>query len=166
MAPLKARFTCFLGTYPLRVASELQARLHRTVFVAWLHLCGGRILDLRLKFEFIPNSRGHAAEIFIMLSLQFLLLLGRSGNTAICDISGGPDLEVPLTDEIIYRVLRDLTLERLSMVSRSFSSMHRLITDVKILDPKGNELAKPPFFYGDAIVYDAVTVITEECRLL
>lgn len=44
--------------------------------------------------------------------------------------------------------------------------MRRLITDMKILDLKANELVKPPFFYGDAITDDIVTVIAEECYWL
>lgn len=42
--------------------------------------------------------------------------------------------------------------------------MRRSMIDAKILDPKGNKLIKPPFFNGDAIVDDEVTMIVEECR--
>lgn len=41
--------------------------------------------------------------------------------------------------------------------------MHKLMTDAKIFDPKGNELVKLPFFNGNAIVDNAITIIAEEC---
>lgn len=75
---------------------------------------------------------------------------------------GGPDPVILLTDEVQCPIPQDATPERLSMVSRSFSSLPRLMTNAKILDLKGNELVKPPFFYGDAIVDDVVTMMVEE----
>lgn len=41
--------------------------------------------------------------------------------------------------------------------------MRRLMTDAKIRDPNRNELAKLPFFYGNTIMDDAVTMIAKEC---
>lgn len=40
------------------------------------------------------------------------------------------------------------------------------MTDAKILGPKGNELVKPLFFYGDTIVDNKITVIADEYRLV
>lgn len=50
------------------------------------------------------------------------------------------------------------------MVPGSFSSLPGLMIDAKILNPKENELVKPPLFYGNVIVDDEVTMIAEECR--
>lgn len=47
---------------------------------------------------------------------------------------GGLDPDIPLTDEILYPVLQDSTLEWLSVVLEKFSSLRMLMTDVKILD--------------------------------
>lgn len=66
----------------------------------------------------------------------------------------------------IYLVLWDATPKRLSMVLGSFSSLQRLMTDVKILDQNGNKLVKPPILYGDAIIDDTVTAIAQECHWL
>lgn len=77
---------------------------------------------------------------------------------------GGPDPEVLLMDEDVYPIPQDSTPEQLSVVSWSFSLMHRLMTEVKILDLKGSKLVKPPIFYDDVIKDDTVTVLVEECR--
>lgn len=115
------------------------------------------------KFNFSPSSRRDAVEIFLIHSSVVPLIARSFRKHSYMGRLGGPDPEMPLMDETIYHVLWDPTHERMSMVSRGFSSTHRLMTDAKIFDPRENELVKLPFFHGDVITDDTFIVIVEEC---
>lgn len=106
----------------------------------------------------------NADEIFLMTSLQFLLITCHSTDNDPCVDLGAPNLDIQLTDEVLYPVLQDSTPERLSMVLGSSFSMRRLMTNAKIHDSNGKEPVKPPFFYSDAIMDNEITMTANECR--
>lgn len=75
----------------------------------------------------------------------------------------GPDPNVSLADDAVpHPVLQNSTLERELLILGLPVSTHFVITDVKVLDPEGKEVIKPPFLYGLAISTNNFIVVTEE----